>query len=447
MSVLSPEVRTRRRKGGPGRREKFPLSQAYWNRTRGLIPCGTQTLSKSPTQYVDGVAPKFLQRGKGCHVWDVDGHEYIDYGMGLHPIILGYAYPAVDEAIKGQLADGITFTLNHPLEVELAEVLRGLIPCAEMVRYGKNGSDVTSAAIRLSRAYTGREKVACCGYHGWQDWYIGSTERNKGVPVAVRTLTKTFEYNRIETLQQIFHENKGEIAAVIMEPVGAIPPENQFLHEVKALAHEEGAVFILDEIITGFRMALGGAQDFFGVIPDLATFGKAMSNGMPLSALVGKTEIMKELEEVFFSFTFGGEALSLAASLATIKEMKEKKVLDHVWKVGAKLQEGYNRIVAELNLEEYTRCNGYPPRSVVSFYPVANLDPLEMKSLVQQELLKRGILWAGYHAVSFSHGEEEIARTLEVFGEALRLLRQAASEKDIRKYLEGPPVKPVFRKV
>jgi glutamate-1-semialdehyde aminotransferase len=447
MSRLGAEVQTGRRKRSPVHKEKFPLSESYWNRTRGLIPCGTQTLSKSPTQYVDGLAPKFLKRGKGCHVWDVDGHEFIDYGMGLHPIILGYAYPAVNEAIQAQLSQGITFTLNHPLEVELAETLREIIPCAEMVRYGKNGSDVTTAAIRVARAYTGRDKVACCGYHGWQDWYIGSTERNKGVPGAVRALTKTFEYNRIETLHQLFRENKGEIAAVIMEPVGAVPPENHFLHEVKALAHQEGAVFILDEIITGFRFALGGAQDYFGVIPDLATFGKAMSNGMPLSALVGKGEIMNELEEVFFSFTFGGEALSLAASLATLQEMKAKKVLDHVWKFGAKLQEGYNRIATELNLEEYTRCIGYPCRSLVAFYPIENLDPLEMKSLVQQELLKRGILWGGYHAMSFSHGEQEIEETLKAFGEALLLLSQAVSEKNIRPFLEGPPVRPVFRKV
>ena len=203
---------------------------------------------------------------------------------------------------------------------------------------------MTSAAIRVSRAYTGRDKVACCGYHGWQDWYIGATERNKGVPGAVRELTKTFEYNRIDTLHRLFRENPGEIAAVIMEPVGAVPPENHFLHQVQELARREGAVFILDEIITGFRFAMGGAQEFFGVIPDLATFGKAMSNGMPLSALVGRAEIMKEMEEVFFSFTFGGEALSLAASLATIKEMKEKRVLEHIWRQGAKLQEGYNRI-------------------------------------------------------------------------------------------------------
>jgi glutamate-1-semialdehyde aminotransferase len=363
------------------------ISQEYWDRAVGLIPCGTQTLSKGPSQYVDGVAPKYLLKGKGCHVWDVDGNVYIDYGMGLHPIILGYAYPVVDEAIINQLAHGTTFTLMHPLEVELAEKLRDIIPCAEMVRYGKNGSDVTAAAVRVARAYTGKAKVACCGYHGWQDWYIGATERNKGVPQQVKELTKSFEYNKIESLYQLFQENKGEVAAVIMEPVSAVPPENEFLQQVKELSHKEGAVFIFDEIITGFRFALGGAQELFQVTPDLATFGKSMSNGMPLAALVGKEEIMREFEEVFFSFTYGGETLSLAAAMATIQEIEQREVLSFIWEQGKKLMDGYNKIVGEMKMDRYTRCLGYPPRSIITFFPEDDLDPLEMKSLVQQELL------------------------------------------------------------
>lgn len=423
------------------------LSQEYWDRAQGLIPCGTQTLSKGPTQYVDGVAPKYLLRGDGSHVWDVDGNEYIDYGMGLHPIILGYRYPAVDEAIKAQLTHGTTFTLMHPLEVELAEKLRDIIPCAEMVRYGKNGSDVTAAAVKVSRAYTGRAKVVCCGYHGWQDWYIGRTERNKGVPKQIIELTETFEYNNIESLYRVFQRNKDEVAAVIMEPVSAVPPEDDFLQQVMELSRKEGAVFILDEIITGFRFAFGGAQEFFDVTPDLATFGKSMSNGMPLSALVGKEEIMREFEEVFFSFTYGGEALSLAAALATIQEIEDKEVLPFIWEQGKKLMNGYNDIAGKMNLGNYTRCLGYPPRSLATFFAEDDLDPLEMKSLVQQELLERGILWAAYHAMSFSHGDHEIEKTLEAFSEALGQLKKAVKEKNIRKYLKGPCISPVFRKI
>lgn len=420
-------------------------SEEYWRRAEQIIPAGTQTMSKGPTQFVDGVAPKYIRRGKGCHVWDVDGNEYIDYGMGLRPLVLGYSYPAVDEAITEQLKEGITFTLMHPLEVELSELLIKIIPCAEMVRFGKNGSDVTSAAIRLARAYTGRDKILCCGYHGWQDWYAATTERNRGIPKAVRKLSFSFPYNDTESLERLFAENKGQVAAVIMEPVGVEPPVDNFLERVKKLANENSAVLIFDEIITGFRFALGGAQEYFGVIPDLATFGKGMANGMPLSALVGRREIMKELESVFFSLTFGGEVLSLAASVATIKEIKERNVIEHLWKQGRKLQDGYNQLAREMALENHTRCIGYAPSTLVTFREAQGKDSLALKSLFQQEAIKRGVLFTGYHSMSYAHSDDDIDKTLEVYGDAMRILKKAVTEKDITKYLEGKPVQPVFR--
>jgi len=422
-------------------------SEEYWVRAKNIIPAGTQCLSKGPTQFVDGVAPKYLKRGKGCRVWDVDGNEYIDYGMGLRPIILGYCYPAVNEAIAKQLKDGITFTLMHPLEVELAELLIDTIPCAEAARYGKNGSDATTAAIRVARAYTGRDKIAICGYHGWHDWYIITTERNKGVPTLMKQLSFTFKYNDIESLKELFDTCPDEFAAVIMEPVGVTPPQNDFLKEVEKVTHKNGAVLIFDEIITGFRFSLGGAQEFFGVIPDLAAFGKSMANGMPISALVGKEEIMNVLNETFFSFTFGGECLSMAAAIATINELKEKNVIDFLWTQGRKLKEGYNKLARELELEKYTECLGYPPNTLVRFYGKTSDEALLMKSLVQQELLKRGILWAAYHAVSYSHKDEEINITFEAFEDALKVLKKAVHEGDIRRFLEGKPVKPVFREM
>jgi len=422
-------------------------SEFYWSRARKIIPAGTQTLSKGPTQYVNGVAPKYLRAGKGCRVWDVDGNEYIDYGMGLHPIILGYCYPAVDEAIRKQLEEGITFTLMHPLEVEVAEQLIELIPCAEAVRFGKNGSDVTAAAVRAARAYTGRDKVACCGYHGWQDWYIGSTEHHRGVPKVVRGLTLVFEYNSIESLERLFREHAGEIAAVIMEPVGVEAPRDGFLEQVRDLTHRNGALLIFDEIITGFRFSLGGAQEFFGVVPDMATFGKCMANGMPVSALVGRREVMEVFNEVFFSCTFGGECLSLAAAKATMQELQNRNVLSFVWRQGEKLQQGFNKLVQEAGLGDRVQCVGYPCRTVIRFTDEHGNESLLMKSLFQQEVLKRGILWAGYHAISFSHGDEEIERTLEAFGEALGVLVEALEAGDVARYLEGPPVQPVFRRV
>jgi len=421
-------------------------SQQYWARAQRIIPGGSQTFSKSPSQFVQGVAPIYLQKGKGSHVFDVDGNEYIDYVMALGPITLGYSYPSVNEAITRQLEQGITFSLMHPLEVELSELLVELIPCAEMVRFGKNGSDATSGAVRVARAYTGRKKIACCGYHGWQDWYIGITTRNKGIPESTKKLTIPFEYNNLKSLEKIFVENKGEVAAVIMETIAIEEPKNDFLEKVKSLARKNGAVLIFDEIVTGFRLALGGAQECFKVTPDLAAFGKGMANGMPISAIVGKREIMKELEEVFFSFTFGGEALSLAAAFASIKEMREKDVIQHFWKQGKKLKEGYNRLAQEYELIEYTQCIGLPAHSAI-YFRINDRDSLELKSLFQQEMIKRGILTMGVHNFCFSHSDEDIERTLEAYEDSLKILRQAINENNIEECLEGEKIKPVFRKM
>lgn len=404
-------------------------------------------MSKGPTQFVDGVAPKYLKRGKGCYVWDVDGNKYIDYGMGLRALILGYSYPVVNEAINKQLKDGTTFTLMHPLELELAELLIKTIPCAEAVRYGKNGSDATTAAIRAARAYTGRDKIAICGYHGWHDWYVITTERNKGIPKIMKELSFTFQYNKVESLKELFDKYPDQFAAVIMEPVGVTPPQHDFLQDVQKAAHDNGAVLIFDEIITGYRLSLGGAQEYFKVTPDLATFGKAMANGMPIATLVGKQEIMNVFNETFCSFTFGGECLSLAAAIATIKEIKAKRVINFIWRQGKKLQDGYNRLANEHELKERTQCVGYPPSTLAKFVGKNASESLLMKSLVQQELLKRGILWAAYHAISYSHKDMEVRRTLEAFDDALNLLSKADQKGNFEKFLEGKPVKPVFREI
>lgn len=424
---------------------KLSKSNEYWARAEKIIPAGTQTFSKGPTQYVQGVAPIYLRRGKGSHVFDVDGNEYIDYVMALGPITLGYCYPRVNEAIIRQLEQGISFSQMHPLEVELSDLLIELIPCAEMVRFGKNGSDVTSAAVRVARAYTGREKIACCGYHGWQDWYIGTTTRDKGVPKSTKELTIPFEYNNIKSLERIFTENKGEIAAVIMEPINVTEPKDNFLPEVKQLTHNNKTVLVFDEIVTGFRLALGGAQEYFGVTPDLSTCGKGMANGMPLSAIVGKREIMKEFDEVFFSFTFGGETLSLAAAIATIEEIREKNVIEHFRKQGEKLKNGYNELAQSFGLLNYTQCIGLPGHSAFHFRDREGNDSLEMKSLFQQEVIKRGILTIGVHLLSFSHNDEDVEKTLEAYRDAMGILRRAIDEGDIEKYLEGTKVKPVIR--
>ena len=414
-------------------------------KAKELIPDCSQTFSKGPSQFVQGVAPVFLEKGRGCYVWDVDGNKYIDYAMALGPIILGHNYPAVSSAVKEILKKGTTFTLPHRLEVELAELLCDIIPCAEMVRFGKNGSDATSGAVRVARAYTGRDKVVCCGYHGWHDWYIGTTTRNKGVPQAVKSLTLTFEYNNIESLEKIFAENKNQIACVIMEPVGVIEPQDNFLQKVKEITHKNGALLIFDEVVTGFRFSLGGAQEYFGVIPDIACFGKAMANGFPISAIVGKKEIMKLFEEVFFSFTFGGEIVSIAAAIATIKELKEKNVIRYLWERGRKLKDGYNVLVKEFGLEKYTQCIGYPPRTMITFKNEKGEDWWELKSLFQQECIKRGILFTGNHNICFSHTNKDIDYTLKVYRTVLEIIKDAIKKNKVKELLEGEPVKPVFR--
>jgi glutamate-1-semialdehyde 2,1-aminomutase len=415
-------------------------SEALYARARGLIPKATQTLAKGPGQFTRGVAPIYLRRGRGCRVWDVDGNAYLDLNMGIGPISLGYAYARVDRAIAAQLDDGITFSLMHPLEVEVAEMIREVIPGCESVRFSKTGADVCSAAIRLARAHTGRGKVLCCGYHGWHDWYLAVTDRRGGVPAFNDGLTYTFNYNDYEGFLASLDD---DVAAVIMEPVVFEAPRDRFLHKVAIACRERGIVLIFDEMWTGFRMALGGAQEHFGVIPDLAVYSKAVANGMPLAVLTGRREIMDRLEhDVFFYTTFGGEALSLAA--ATIAEMREMAVPQYLARQGTVLRDGYNELCREFGLG-FTRCIGYPWRSLVTFDPSAG-DPLVVKALLQQEMIRRGILWGGIHNLCFSHRDGDIARVLEAYREALPVVAAAVESGDPAAALRGQPLEPVFRK-
>ncbi len=430
----------------PPRARPLLRSQAWLARARRRIPTASQTFSKAPTQFVQGVAPTFLLRGQGSHVWDVDGNEYLDYPMALAPIVLGYNDPDVTEAVARQMRDGTIYSLPHPLEVEVAELLVERIPCAEMVRFGKNGSDATAGAVRVARAYTGRDVIACCGYHGWQDWYIGTTTRNQGVPKAVQALTRTFAYNDVASLAQVLDEHRGQVAAVVMEPMGIVAPAPGFLQQVKELTHAHGALLVYDEIVTGFRWALGGAQAYFGVTPDLACFGKAMGNGFPVAALVGRREVMEVCDEVFFSFTFGGDTVGLAAAKATLEKLTREQVIPHLWAQGQKLQDGYTVLARHFGVERYTECVGFPPRTVITFQDEGGAESLVVKSYFQQECLKRGILFSGGQNLSFSHSDADIDHTLRVYRTALELLRDALAAGDVGRRLEGPPVEPVFRR-
>ncbi len=428
-----------------GKNEHYPditRSDELYARAQGLIPAATQTLAKGPGQFVKGAAPKYLQRGKGAYVWDVDGNQFIDYVMGVGPLSLGYCYEKVDRAIREQLEEGITFSMMHPLEVEVAELVREVIPNAESVRFSKTGCDVTTAAVRLARAYTGRDNVLCCGYHGWHDWYISVTDRSNGIPEATRDLTHTFNYNDI---QSVIQSIDADTACLILEPVVFDAPAANFLHTVKEICRRNGTLLIFDEMWTGFRLALGGAQEYFGVRADLACFSKAVANGMPISILTGRQDVMQLLEkDVFFFTTFGGEALSLAAAKATIEEIRTKKVPEHLERIGNMLKDGYNRIAAGLGMD-YTKCSGFGCRTIVTFDASAG-NPLEIKSLMQQELIRRGILWSGFHTVSYSHSEADVKYTLSAYKEILPMVKKAAAEKTVREQLRGEPVEAVFRK-
>ena len=417
-------------------------SNALWERAIRVIPKGTQTYSKCPDQFVDGVAPKYLMRGKGCHVWDVDGNEYIDYPMALGPILLGYDYPAVVEAVIKQLREGSTFTLMHPLEVELAETLVEIIPCAEMVRFGKNGADATMAAIRIARAFTSRDHIAYCGYHGCYDWYAVTTSLDKGIPEFNRQLVHSFEYNEPSSLEKLFASYPDQIGTVIMEQPGIEPVDN-FLQTAIDIAHKHGALFVLDEICTGFRYALGGAQEYYGIVPDLACFGKGIANGLAISAVVGKKEFMKELNDIFFSLTFAGETLAMAASLATLHELRTKDVISYIWQKGKKLRDGLDRAAREAGVD--LQLLGNPPRSGLVFRDTSWKESLSMKSLFLQETVKHGILFGGPVYISFSHTDEDIDKTIEVSSEAFKTIRKALDEGGLDRYMEGNKIGTVYR--
>jgi glutamate-1-semialdehyde 2,1-aminomutase/spore coat polysaccharide biosynthesis protein SpsF len=420
-------------------------SKAWLERAAKVIPGASQTFSKGADQHVRGVAPVFLAKGNGCRVWDVDGNEYIDYIQGLLPNILGYAHEEVNAAVAEQLGQGHSFSLPHPLEVELAERLTRLIPCAEKVRFGKNGSDATSGAVRAARAFTGRERIACCGYHGWQDWYIGSTTRNAGVPEAVRALTHPFVYNDLASLERVLQKYQGDFAAVIMEPVTFWPPAHGFLEAVKSLAQKHGALLIFDEICSGFHFGLGGAQKRFGVTPDMACFGKAMGNGFPISCVVGRAEVMKVFEDIFFSFTFGGEVASMAAAMKVLDVLETTDALARMDANGRLLQEGLNALAKEARLQDRIQCIGYPFWSLIKFFEADGKDSLLVRSLFTQECVKRGVLLLATHNMTAAHDPLAIEQTLKVYAEVCKTLAVWLKGSRLEQHLEGEMIQPVFR--
>lgn len=424
---------------------RYKKSHALFEQASKTVPLASQTFSKSHVTYPEGRAPLFLDHGKGCWVTDVDGNEYIDFVSGLLPVILGYGDPDVDGAVINQIGRGVTLSLATRLEMDLAELIAETVPCAEMTRFGKNGSDATAGAVRLARAFTHRDRVAVCGYHGWQDWYIGTTPRNLGVPKAVQELTHPFPYNDLEALDGLLKSHPGEFSCVIMEAMNAVEPSPGYLEGVRELAHAHGALFVLDEIITGYRFALGGAQELFGVTPDLATLGKGMGNGYAISAVVGRADIMHLMEEIFFSFTAGGETVGLTAALATIRKIRDEDVISHLWRTGERVQGGLVERLAAHQLDEAIVPVGKPPWLLLSFRDAGPYTGWQIKTLFIQEMLARGILIQSSHNFSFAHGDAAIASLFAAYDEVLPILADAVHNGAMDHLLQGPVMQPLFQ--
>jgi glutamate-1-semialdehyde 2,1-aminomutase len=423
----------------------FEASMEFLARAEQVIPLGSQTFSKSRTQYPYGVSPYFMKRAQGSRCWDIDGNEYLDFVSSLASVTLGYNDPDVTHAVREQLESGVIFSLPHPIETEVAELICEMVPCAERVRFGKNGSDATSGAVRLARAWTSRDRIAVCGYHGWQDWYIGSTARNRGVPKATQDLTHSFAYNDLDALRAVLLAHPGEFAAVILEPMNVADPLPGYLEGVKTMAHEHGALLIFDETITGFRFACGGAQELFGVTPDLATFGKGLANGYPVSAVAGRADVMKLMEEIFFSFTFGGEALSLAAAKATLTKLKTEPVVPTLIACGQAIIDGARRIVADAKLEDVFALSGHPTWSFLNIRDARGSTAFEIKTLWMQELLQRGILSVGTHNVNYAHSAADVDELLNVYAEVLPMIGRALDTGTLLQSLRCKPLVPLFK--
>lgn len=424
---------------------RYKKSEQMLERALKTIPLGTQTFSKSKTQYPKGVSPFFIEKGLGSHVWDVDGNEYVDFICGLDCVTLGYNDKDVNQAVINQLQHGVTFSLPNPIEFLVSEKIVEMVPCAEMVRYGKNGSDATSGAIRLARAFTKRDHVVVCGYHGWQDWYIGSTPRNLGVPKATQELTHVFQYNDLDSLQNLFKEWPNQIAAVIIEPMNVVAPMPGFLENVKDLTHKNGALLIFDETVTGFRFSNGGAQEYFNVHPDLATLGKGVANGFALSAVVGRADIMMLMEEIFFSFTFGGETLSLAAAMATLTKLQKEPVVKTLYQQGNKIVAGVNRLIQQHNVEHIVTLSGNPTWSFLLFNNRELYTEWEIKSLFLQEMFARGILILGTHNMNYCHSDSDIDKILKAYDEIFPIIKDAVDCHKMKDYLRCQPLEPLFK--
>ena len=418
-----------------------------------LIPGGCHTYAKGDDQYPI-LAPGFIARGLGCRVWDTDGREYIEYGMGNRAVGLGHAYGPVVQAVQQELCRGANFTRPSPLEVACAKQFLDLIDGAEMVKFCKDGSDATSGAVRLARAYTGRDLIACCADHPFfsvDDWFIGTTPMSAGIPEIVRQLTLTFRYNDLASAEALFQRYPGQIAALILEPARTAEPEDGYLQALQRLCHANGALLILDEMITGFRWHNGGAQKVYGIVPDLSAFGKALANGFSVSALAGRREFMRlggldhcDRPRVFLlSTTHGAETHALAAAIATMQVYAREAVIEHLYGQGTRLRQLAEEAIRRHGLTEFVQILGRPSCLSYTTLDQDGQPSQAFRTLFLQETIRRGVLMPSL-VVSYSHGDEDIDLTVAAIDGALEVYRRALDD-GVDRYLVGRPSQTVYR--
>lgn len=434
--------------------DRFDASKRLQKKAHALIPGGSHTYAKGDDQY-PVLAPGFIARGAGCHVWDADGNELIEYGMGNRAVGLGHAYPAVVRAAQEALGQGCNFTRPAPLEVACAEQLLELVDGAEMVKFCKDGSDATSGAVRLARAYTGRDLVAICGDHPFfsvDDWFIGTTAMNAGIPEATQKLTVSFRYNDIASVNAIFDRHPGQIAACILEAARTEEPRDGFLHKLQRACHANGALLILDEMITGFRWHNGGAQRVYDIVPDLSTWGKALANGFSVSALAGKRELMRlggldhtDKPRVFLlSTTHGAETHALAAAMASIEVYRNEPVIEHLYRQGTRLRTGVEEAIGRRGLARHVKVLGRPCCLLYATLDRAGNPSQAYRSLLLQETIKRGVIMPSL-VVSYSHTDADIDATIEAIDGALDVYARAL-EDGAERHLVGRPSQIVYRR-
>ena len=439
------------------------------------IPAACHTYSKGDDQF-PATAPRIVERGEGYRLWDDEGRSFIDWTMGLASVSLGNAYRPVVEAARGWLERGSNFARPTALEEELADHFLALVPCAEMVKFGKHGSDGTSSAVRLARAFTGRERILACAsnpFYSVNDWWIGTTETRAGIPPAVRDLTHTFPFGDLAALDALLDRYGRETACVIVEPAATTPPELQggcprcaapggptrpdcptelFWKQVQARARSVGALFVLDENKTGFRLALPGAETFYGLAPDMVCFGKAIANGFSVSALAGRAAVLDqggifqtERDRVFLlSATHGGETHALAAAIKTVEIMRKEPVIPHMWEIGARLSRGFNAAAARAGVADRFELDGYGCFPALRVGARGAPDAV-LRTLFLQEMAARGVLF-NFIVPAYVHDAAAVGETLVAAEGALAACADALAAGAVRDRLLGPVLRPVFRR-